>query len=208
MTESEGVIQYTLDFSPGTLPPDCDPAPLFDWFGRCRDRQLIGQDARRYDGYAYGNISLRTAHGFIISGTQTGGKHTLKTSDLAWVLDFDSARNRLRAVGPAKPSSEAMTHGEVYQTLPQINAVIHVHAKRLWQSAHRLGLPTTDPTVRYGTPAMAAAVRQLLQANPTGGVIAMGGHEDGIIAYGTDMAEAGAHLLRAFSQAEQHGEDA
>ena len=208
MTESEGVIQYSLDFTPGPLPPDCDPATLFDWFRHCRDQQLIGQDGDRYDGYAYGNISLRMSRGFVISGTQTGGKRTLHTGDLAWVLHVDGAKNQLRATGPTKPSSEAMTHGEVYQTLPQINAVIHVHAPRLWQSAERLGLPTTDPAARYGTPAMAAAVRQLLTAHPTGGVIAMGGHEDGIIAYGTDMDEAGAHLMFAVSQAVERGEDA
>ncbi len=206
MTESEGVIQYTLDFTRGALPADCDPGPLLNWFGHCRDRDLIGQDPQLYDGYAYGNISRRAPHGFIISGTQTGGKATLHASDLAWVLDFDSATNRLRATGPARPSSEAMTHGEIYRALPGIAAVIHVHSRQLWQSAGSLGLPTTDPTARYGTPAMADAVRRLLVAQPNGGVIAMGGHEDGIIAYGTDMDAAGAYLMQAFSQVQERSE--
>ena len=206
MTQSEGVIQYTLDFTRGALPADCDPTPLLDWFSRCRARNLIGQDPALYDGYAYGNISLRAPRGFIISGTQTGGKSTLQASDLAWVLDFDSATNQLRATGPARPSSEAMTHGEIYRALPEIAAVIHVHSPQLWQAAGALGLATTDPTVGYGTPAMADAVRQLLITRPSGGVIAMGGHEDGIIAYGTDMDAAGAYLIRAFSQAQNRSE--
>ena len=206
MTESEGVIQYTLDFTRGALPTDCDAGPLLDWFGRCRDRNLIGQDPRLYGGYAYGNISLRASVGFIISGTQTGGKATLQASDLAWVLDFDSATNRLRATGPARPSSEAMTHGEIYRTLPEIAAVIHVHSPQLWQSAGRLDLPSTDPTASYGTPAIADAVRRLLVARPHGGVIVMGGHEDGIIAYGTDMKLAGDHLMQAYSQVQDRSE--
>ena len=34
MTETEGVIQYRLDYQPGTLPPDAALAGLFHWFRR------------------------------------------------------------------------------------------------------------------------------------------------------------------------------
>lgn len=207
MIETEGVIQYLLDFSPGALPERFDPAGLLDWFGRCRARQLIGQDPRRYAGYAFGNISVRADLGFVISATQTGGKASLCADDLAWVTRFDSATNRLQATGPARPSSEAMSHGEIYRALPNIHAVIHVHAPGIWHAARQLGLPTTDPAAGYGTPAMADEVRRLLTERPTGGVLAMGGHEDGILAYAADMDSAGRLLLDALAAAETIGVD-
>lgn len=197
MRETEGVIKYRLVYSPGDLPADADPTALFHWFRRCRERGLIGQDPQRYDGAAYGNISLRLAQGFLISGTQTGGKTALGAEDLAWVRTFDTAGNRLEACGPARPSSEAMTHGEIYQTLAAANAVIHVHSPVIWHRARPLALPMTAASAAYGTPAMADEVVRLLTADPAAaaGLFVMGGHEDGVVAYGEDMDSAGERLF-------------
>jgi hypothetical protein len=201
VTDSEGVIQYRLDHADGPLPGDADYTGLFDWFARCRQQDLLGRDPRRYGGYAYGNISVRAADGFVISGTQTGGRPHLERGDLAWVRHFDSTANTLTAQGPARPSSEAMTHGEVYAALPAVGAVIHAHSPALWRTADSLGLPVTAAEAGYGTPAMAGEVRRLLLATPQAGVIAMGGHEDGIIAYAATMQEAGERLLDALARA-------
>ena len=202
MGAADGVIQYRLDYRWGPLPPGIDVAPLFEWFRTCRAFGLIGQEPGRYGGYAYGNISQRAHRGFVISGTQTGGRRALTSDDLSWVEACDTAANRLSAQGPSKPSSEALTHGEVYAALPDVDAVIHVHAPTLWQAALGLGLPVTDSAATYGTPAMATAVRSALLAQPTAGVLAMGGHEDGILAYGPDMQTTGQLLLEALGRAE------
>lgn len=201
MAAVDGVIQYRLDYQQGPLPDGVDVALLLTWFRTCRELGLIGREPGRYGGYAYGNISQRTDPGFVISGTQTGSLPALTAEDLCWVRACDTATNHLSASGPVKPSSEALTHGEVYSTLPDIRAVIHVHAPALWQAAAVLGLPVTDPSATYGTPAMARAVRELLIAQPTAGVLSMGGHEDGIIAYGPDMPTAGQLLLHAAARA-------
>jgi len=201
MTETEGVIQYDLVYRRGDLPAAFDPAPLFAAFLACRSRQLVGQSPSRYGGYAYGNISLRVNPGFVISGTQTGGKPALDRQDLAWVTECDAAANRVVATGPARPSSESMSHGEVYRASDDIGAVIHVHSPSLWDAAARLGLPTTNPAAGYGTPAMALEICRLLDAQPVTGMLAMGGHEDGIIAYGATMADALRSLLDATQQA-------
>lgn len=203
MPENDGVIQYRLNHRDGELPAGADYPGLFDWFRRCRERGLIGQDPARYQGYAFGNISVRAASGFVISGTQTGGKAALGTSDLAWVIEFDTTANHLRSTGPCRPSSEAMTHGEVYRCLPGVNAVIHVHSPTVWQAASLLGLPTTSPAAGYGTPQMAREVAALLAARPDSGVLVMGGHEDGVIGYGGDMQTAGSRLLQTLAKAER-----
>lgn len=202
VAQSEGVIRYLLDFRPGKLPPDADTARLCHWFGRCRELGLIGRDPVLYDGYAYGNISLRVSGGFVISGTQTGGHAVLTRQDLAWVQEIDPVHNRLRATGPARPSSEAMTHGQIYQALPGANAVIHAHSAPIWRRANALGLPLTAPEAGYGTPEMAEEVRRLLVSTTSdSGVFAMGGHEDGVVSYAKDMDTAGRLMLELLARA-------
>lgn len=201
MAHTEGVIQYRLAYLPGGLPPGFDPDPLLAAFARCRAAGLIGRDPARYAGYAYGNISLRANPGFVISGTQTGGLQHLTPNQLAWVTAFDTANNALRATGPARPSSEAMSHGEVYRAAPGVDAVIHVHSPALWRAAGHLGLPITDPAAGYGTPAMAREIHRLLAAAPDQGLIAMGGHEDGMIAYAPGMERATRLLFDALARA-------
>ena len=203
MTETEGVIQYQLTYRPGELPADTPLEALLSWFSTCHQHRLIGRDPALYDGYAYGNISIRCERGFIVSGTQTGGLAQLTPANLAWVSDFDVEQNQLTASGSARPSSEAMTHGQIYRALPTVNAVIHVHSSPLWRHAKTLGLPITPPEIGYGTPAMANAVVHLLTQHDTNaGVFSMGGHEDGIVAYGPDMNTAGDVLLNAMARAE------
>jgi ribulose-5-phosphate 4-epimerase/fuculose-1-phosphate aldolase len=202
MAESEGVIRYQLDYLPGNLPQELDLSGLLLWFGRCHALGLIGQDPERYDGFAYGNISIRADLGFVISGTQTGGNPGLSPRDLAWVQDFDPAQNRLKATGPARPSSEAMTHGQIYRASPAANAVIHAHSGLIWRQARRLGLALTSPEVGYGTPEMAAEVERLLALESVDfGAFAMGGHEDGIVVYAADMETAGRLMLDLLSRA-------
>jgi hypothetical protein len=202
MAESEGVIRYRLEYLPGNLPQELDLSGLLLWFGRCRALGLIGQDPERYDGFAYGNISIRANLGFVISGTQTGGNASLSPQDLAWVQDFDPAQNRLKATGPAQPSSEAMTHGQIYRASPVANAVIHAHSGLIWRQARRLGLALTSPEVGYGTPGMAAEVERLLGLESVDfGAFAMGGHEDGVVAYAADMDTAGRLMLDLLGRA-------
>ncbi len=201
--QTDGVIQYRLDFHPGPLPPEIRPERLFYWFAQCRRQGLIGRDPARYDGYAYGNISIRCARGFVISGTQTGGQNHLQSNDLSWVTAFDVGANSLTATGPARPSSEAMTHGQIYRARTSVNAVIHVHSPRLWRQAAALGLAVTPPEIGYGTPAMADAVAGRLAASTsTTGMLSMGGHEDGILAYAPDIDSAGRILSAALARAE------
>nr|WP_293645674.1 hypothetical protein [Thiolapillus sp.] len=93
-----------------------------------------------------------------------------------------------------------MTHGAVYQALPRTGAVFHVHSPIIWRQARALDLPETDPSIEYGTPEMAEAVIILLRNNPAG-VFCMGGHEDGIIAWGESTTEAGCRLLASLVRA-------
>jgi ribulose-5-phosphate 4-epimerase/fuculose-1-phosphate aldolase len=143
----------------------------------------------------------------LITGTQTGGLERLGLCDLCLVERYDYANNRVVSRGERKPSSETMTHGAIYDLSPAIRFVFHAHSPVIWQRAAALRIPTTDPRVPYGTPAMAMEAQRLyfgttLEAKR---ILAMGGHEDGIIVFGQSAAQAGevlvTHLARAFELA-------
>jgi ribulose-5-phosphate 4-epimerase/fuculose-1-phosphate aldolase len=203
----EGVIRFDLEFTaaaPVTIPALDE---LNAWRRILRQLGLIGQDSKRYGGYGYGNISRRLPpfdapenhRPFIISGSQTGHLTELSTAGFATVSDYDAGRNRVVATGPIKPSSESLTHGSVYNVNNDIRVILHVHSLDIWRCASMMNLPATDASVPYGTPAMAKEVERLFESvdHIETGVFVMGGHEDGVIAFGHTLDEAGSMLVRA-----------
>lgn len=172
---------------------------------------LVGQLPAVYDGAGYGNVSARVgapsaargSRSFMITGTQTGGLPCASLDDLCLVHTYDWRRNRVTSEGTTRPSSESMTHGALYDQGPHIRFVLHGHSPSLWQAAASLGLPVTDAAVHYGTPQMAEEVTRLYRTSrlPELGVFAMGGHEDGVVAFGRTLDEAGQAMLRWLARA-------
>lgn len=211
---AEGVIQFEARHVDASLDEEfaADGAELIGWRNVLFAVGFIGLDPQRYDGVGFGNASVRVPpfrgprgqqSAFLITGTQTGAKAALVVDDLALVERWELAHNRVHSRGKTLPSSESMTHGAVYDVVAGARAVLHVHAPVLFQNAARLGLPVTPPDVGYGTPAMAAAVSTLWR---DGGlretrVFAMGGHEDGIVAVGESLDDAGSRLLAVWARA-------
>lgn len=200
---ADGVIKFRLTHMQGPLPHEADTFPLRHWFGICHALDLIGQHQDRYEGAAYGNLSQREGPGFLVTGTQTGGKPVLEDHDIAWVSDFNIDANQVISQGPAQPSSESLTHGQLYQLDPGIRFIIHVHSQLIWCRAAELKLPTTSADAAYGTPEMAKEVERLMQSTRAAdlGGFSMGGHEDGIVVFGDTPDEAGHRLLRLYRRA-------
>ncbi len=144
----------------------------------------------------YGNISIRAGKGFIITGSATGCREILSKDDYARVDRYDFTRNEVYCTGKIRASAESLTHAAVYEALPETMAVIHIHNLDLWEKFNGI-LPTSPDTAEYGTPEMALAIKSLCLNNRINGneVIIMGGHKEGIIAFGNDLDEAGNKVL-------------
>ena len=199
----EGVIKFRFDHEPGAAPEESTTAPLRAWFRILRRLELVGQDPARYQGAAWGNLSRRLGSGFVVTCSQTSGRRALEADHFATVEKWWPERNRLRSRGPCPPSSESLTHAMLYDEIPRANWVFHAHTPLIWRRAEALGLPVTDPAAEYGTPEMADAVRAVVAGlgRPSSGLLSMGGHEDGVLAWGGRAEEAGCRLMEALAAA-------
>jgi L-ribulose-5-phosphate 4-epimerase len=191
----EGVIKYHCQWISGPALAADHLVDLMVW----RDRlHQAGQIGLYPNGIGYGNISLRlSSQSFAISGTQTGHLATTTPDHYTLVDGWDIDRNTLHCTGPLKASSESLTHAALYDFSPEIQSVIHIHNRDLWQ--HCQGqLPTTAATVPYGTPAMAYEMRRLLQQGDLAQrrILIMAGHEEGVLAFGPTLDSAAQVLNR------------
>lgn len=186
----EGYIKFSCEWS------ETKPIPEA-WMGELNDiRQAVyrlGLIGAYPNGIGYGNISQRFHQDeLVISGSATGHLPILTNAHYSHVTGFDIANNRVFCQGAIKASSETMSHAVIYQTCPAINAVIHIHHLEIWKNL-LFRVPTTPIGVAYGTPAMAKAIIRLLedeQLRNVGKTFAMAGHEEGLMVFGTTLAEA------------------
>lgn len=164
------------------------------WRGKFYRVGVIGEFE---DGIGFGNLSVRIGNSnqFVVSGTQTGGIPELSNQHYTKVVSGSFEKNQIVCKGPVQASSESLTHLAVYQADQNVRAIIHVHDSKLWNKLIDQK-PTTDRSVAYGTPEMAGEILQLFREGKASHqkVIVMGGHQDGVIGFGSSIEEA-AYIL-------------
>jgi hypothetical protein len=202
----EGVTKFALRFTRAAPLDFAGLRTLNAWRTLLHRLGLIGRDPARYGGVGFGNVSQRLAgnlESFAISGTQTGELAVLDARHYARIDRCDIAGNSVEARGPIEPSSESLTHAMLYRLSPDIRYVFHGHSPLIWRHAQSLGIPVTRPLAAYGTPAMAAEIYRLYRAGGFAGrgLVAMGGHEDGVVAFGERAEETGLALVGALAAA-------
>ena len=161
---------------------------------KLRQLGLIGVDP---NGIGFGNLSVRdgATDNFYITGSATGGRRELTMADCAKVVACDFERNCVRYEGSALPSSESLSHAAIYKSDVTAGAVIHCHDSKLWAAVLNEA-PTTSKAADYGTAEMANEIVQLFTHTDVPKIIAMAGHEAGILTFGKDLEEAFAALIR------------
>jgi len=185
----DGVIKYNFNFQASKPLPNS----LFSKIESVRERlfalNLIGVTD---EGIGFGNISERlTKDSFVITGTQTGALSKLQGEHYALIEAYNDKEFYLKSSGVIKPSSEALTHGTIYNLSSEIGGVIHIHSKEIWNFMLKQDyLKTKD--VEYGTEEMIDEVNRIFSAinsldNPK---FAMAGHEDGIMIFGETLLQA------------------
>lgn len=210
----EGAIKFAPEHTAGALEDHrfgdlvCQ---LIAWREILMRTGLVGRDPQLYGGYAYGNVSgrvgpfpgARRERAFLVSGSGTSAKARVTLADFCLVTRCESEQNRVTSRGPCMPSSESITHGAIYDLGSHIRFVFHVHSPAIWRRAQALRLPVTAPSAPYGSPEMAREVERLYRGSALAetGILAMGGHEDGVVVFGRTAEEAGQVVLRHLARA-------
>ncbi|MEY3059480.1 MAG: hypothetical protein RL000_832 [Bacteroidota bacterium] len=191
----EGYIKYQCNWIQEQV---IKPEQIHDinkWRSLLIDQGYIGMYE---NGIGFGNISIRLdEQTFMISGSATGGIKELTVNHYALVTDFDLSHNKLTCKGMTTASSESLTHAAIYACSKEINAVVHIHHKEKWKNLLN-HVATTNPSIAYGTPEMAFAIQRLINEDKVGSsrIIVMGGHEEGLIAFGKTLKDAAMTFLK------------
>ncbi|ERT09226.1 class II Aldolase and Adducin N-terminal domain protein [Lyngbya aestuarii BL J] len=192
----EGVIKYHCHWLKDEPVETKVIQELMQWRDHLYSLGLIGV----YDnGIGFGNISIRLQDSleFVVSGTQTGHFPHLKPEYYTRVTEFNLTENSLTCRGPIKASSESLTHAAIYSFQSNIKAIIHIHHAEFWQNL-LFHIPTTRPEVPYGTPQMVEEMFRLFEQEDLGDlkILAMAGHEEGVLTFGESLQEAGEVLFQ------------
>jgi L-fuculose-phosphate aldolase len=139
-------------------------------------------------GDTIGNLSVRTAAGFLINRT-AGDLRTITPGEFVEVMQADIVGRVLTVAGAYKPSSESMMHAGIYAARPDVNAVFHGHSAPLLAAAERLHIPVTLREQPYGTPELVAELLQILGDHD---FVVIRNH--GFVSLGRTMADAGRRL--------------
>lgn len=206
MAEQEGVIQFAYNLEPPSFEAVSAElmASLNAWRSILRDLHMLGQDAARYAGLGFGNISARQPDSpdFVISASQTGGVAELAAEHVVQVTDWNLDRFWVEARGHQPPSSETLTHAMIYAADPRISWIMHGHDPHIWNNGHDLAIPHTAADVSYGSPQMTRAVAQLLDENQSRPLVfATLGHADGVFSCGPTARDTGGLLVSYLAKA-------
>jgi len=203
---ADGVIKYRSQRVAGTfaLPPEWEQ--LNTARTQLFDLGLIGVTDQ---GVGYGNLSVRTqGDQFVITASATGAARQLSAQQYCLVESFSVAHNTVVCRGALDASSESMTHGAIYQVNPLVRCVVHGHSRVLFDALLQGQALRTAVEVPYGTPAMAQAVTHLVLEQAALPVLfVMAGHDEGVVAYGADVASTTRLMVETFQRTLSHDQD-
>lgn len=192
----EGVIKFKLTLKRAPAPEMNQVIALEKWRALFFKLGLVGEYPNEKIGY--GNLSSRLLKKtFIITGSQTGHLAHLQAHHYTKVIECDLKKGSVTAEGLIPPSSESLTHYGIYEANPAIQYVFHVHHQKLWEMLKLGPFDSIADDIPYGSQEMAEAAAALL-SQKSSGIFVMKGHEDGIIAYGTTVEEAGKTILELY----------
>ena len=195
----DGVIKYSINHTSDISPAFKEYEILEALRLRLFTLGLIGVQ----DGIGYGNISLRnkSTNSFFITATQTGNLTNLSSEYYTHISSYNFSKFSVMSQGKHQPSSEALSHAMIYDINSEINAVIHIHSKALWELMRKDTSLYTE--AEYGTAQMVTEIASLNKdKNPfDDNIFVMRGHEDGVMVFGKSVQEA---ELKLYSKIQEY----
>jgi ribulose-5-phosphate 4-epimerase/fuculose-1-phosphate aldolase len=141
-------------------------------------------------GASAGNLSFRTAAGFVITPTRSRLKANLDWRHFVEVVRTDRLDFEIHVLGEQAPSSDSFLHERIYAFRPDVLAVFHGHDDLVLRHAdalaHEFPIVVTGEARVFGTPEDAEETARELGTSP---YVIRKGH--GFVAVGRTLDEAG-----------------
>ena len=136
------------------------------------------------------NLSFRTKMGFVINGGNIAPENITKDTvvEVRGVV-FGLNRPSIYAKGQVTPAADTLLHSDVYEALPEINAMFCLHGQSIMEAAGKLGLPATGVEQPPGSAELAQEAASLVKINKSARVFIL--KNVGIMVLGANLAEAG-----------------
>lgn len=203
----DGVIKYDRSNFTHSGPIDLvEYSALEYWRKKLYHLNLIGEYPEAQVGFGniseikdYSVFSHSRVPQFIITGTQTGKYQDLDGRYYTRVLDYDVDHLKIQMMGPVEASSEALTHAAIYSHNKNIRAIFHIHSPEIWNGMIKDKTHFTCKSIPYGTVEMARATERCIDQLDFGS-FCMHGHEDGVVAFGRSLEEAGLLILNLYEK--------
>ena len=193
MTEQYSGVKFRTIFEEKLVPlHNVEAEELIEW---CRLFAKKGLSTRIGKGFS-GNLSFRTKKGFVITGTAVSFSR-IRKEELVEVIECNEEKKEAVVIGLVEPSSESFMHYMIYEEKPEINAVFHLHDEKVVEKTKKIGLPITRE-VPYGTIERAKEVLRALKGTKFAVI-----KNEGIVALGKNMQEAGQLVLETHDLAEE-----
>jgi len=195
---TEGYIKFNCNWNFKEIQIEQD---IFEQLENARTKLYeLGLIGMYPDGVGFGNISVKSDKGpsFMITGSATGQFAKLQPSHYAIVNEYNFSQNTISCTGQTKASAESLSHAAIYESVSDAGAVVHVHCLWLWEKLLN-NYPTTSGEIEYGTPEMAVAIQNLISVmKKDEKLIVMGGHREGILAFGSNLSEATEEIIKIY----------
>lgn len=203
----DGVIKYDRsNFTQCGAIDLVEYSALEYWRKKLYKLNLIGEYPVEQVGFGniselkdYSQFHQSSVPQFIITGTQTGKYPDLDGRFYTRVLDYDIDHLKIKMMGPIEASSEALTHAAIYAHNKNLKAIFHIHSKEIWEGMIKDQTDFTPKNIPYGTVEMARATEKCVGSKDFGS-FCMHGHEDGVVAYGRNLEEAGKLILELYEK--------
>ncbi len=178
----EGYIKFSITRIEGDPPVwDSRLQALNEARTRLFDMGLIGVLP---DGIGFGNVSIRKNGEFIISGSATGAARVLSPEQYSTVIEADISVSSVTCRGKINASSESLSHAALYNALPEVMCVIHIHNTAVFEYMIHNSFTETPVNAAYGTPEIALAAGKAAADTGPSGSLVMRGHQDGALFWG------------------------
>lgn len=188
----EGKIKFNTVFASDRIPCNTRIKELKVWCERFQKYGLTPMVEGNYTG----NLSFRSAEGFIITASGLESKKNLTDDCFVYIQAYDDHTNTFFVEGKKKPSSESIMHHLVYINHKEVKAIFHGHNNLIVRYAENLKLPVTQKEFESGTIELAKEVIKVLEDNK---LIVLRNH--GFISLGKTMKKAGEMALTTLKDA-------